>query len=75
MVVELTCTYCGYVTTKDIYSKLGIEKERCMKCNDRHLKIRDRYATDINYYEGCPPFPDEEKTYYITGEGTEDYDD
>lgn len=57
MDIELECTYCGHKWEKTIYNKSSIESERCPKCKDASLKVRDLAKTKVDYYKGSPPFP------------------
>ena len=51
----LTCQYCGnswetnYIPRDRVY---------CSKCNDSAIKIKERSKEKVDFYEGCPPFPE-----------------
>lgn len=53
----IICTYCGKTWTKVVYAMNAIENEKCSKCGDRNLDVRDNSKSKINYYAGSPPFP------------------
>lgn len=56
----LICTYCDHKRITRFYNKLSIKSERCAKCNDKHLKVKDLSYVKIDTYAGSPDF-DEEK--------------
>lgn len=58
MIVELECTYCGKKWQIQSVNQAQIESSKCIKCGDSSLKIRDASKSKIDYYEGCPAFPD-----------------
>lgn len=68
MRVSIECMYCGHKWEKMAYNKQSIEDEKCPKCNDSTLKVKDLEASKIDYYQGSPPFPPkEEKGWTYTG--------
>lgn len=62
------CTYCGDAWSQMVYSKHVPSDLRCALCNDRHIQVKEVSIKKIDYYQGCPPFPEdlEEKSieYY-----------
>lgn len=61
MRVQLSCYYCGNIWIETIYGQSALNNKRCPICNDRHLKHRDMASASVDYYIGCPPFPEEKK--------------
>jgi len=61
MKVEITCTYCGHIWVETVYGKYDLENKRCTngECKDRRLVVKD-IASKIDYYVGCPPFPEKD---------------
>lgn len=61
--MELTCTcqYCGYKWTLKTFSKEAIKSIQCLICKDTNIRVVDDKNSKIDYYEGCPAFP-EKKT-------------
>jgi 5-methylcytosine-specific restriction endonuclease McrA len=57
MKLEFECTYCGHKWNKTAYDKQSVEDEKCPKCKDLTLKVRDVQVSKIDYYQGSPPFP------------------
>lgn len=55
---RLVCQYCdesweiNYFPHKEIY---------CSKCKDTNIKIVKLSTDKIDYYVGCPPFPEKPK--------------
>lgn len=58
-ILHLECTYCGYTYEKEFFYGGTAEFERCAKCKDRHLIIRDKKEVKIDTYAGATPFPEE----------------
>lgn len=54
----IECTYCGYGWVAAFYNKSYLASTTCSKCNDKHLKIKGLEDVKIDYYVGCPPFPE-----------------
>ena len=69
MKLELECTYCGHRWVKDFYNKHSATHERCPHCKDSNLKARDVKESKVDYYQGCPPFPEkkEKDRWNLTG--------
>jgi DNA-directed RNA polymerase subunit RPC12/RpoP len=57
MDIGLECTYCGHKWEKTFYNKHSIEAERCPRCKDASLKVKDLAKTKVDYYQDSPPFP------------------
>lgn len=57
MIVDIECTYCGKKWSRLIYARESLDSEKCSKCNDKNLKVRDQAKSKIDYYGGSPPFP------------------
>lgn len=57
MKFELTCTYCGHVWNEDVYSEYSLNGKKCVKCQDKKIKVKNLTASKVNYYEGAPEFP------------------
>lgn len=53
----IECTYCGHKWEKPVYNKQSIEEEKCVRCGDSNLKVRDASVSKIDAYKGCPAFP------------------
>jgi hypothetical protein len=53
----LECTYCGHKWTKALYSKHTVVAEKCPKCRDSKIKVKDLSVAKVDYYEGSPSFP------------------
>lgn len=76
MIVQLECCYCGYKWEKIVYNKQSVEDEKCPKCSDTSLIVRDATAK-IDPYKGCPSFPDKirGKDWVFGIDGLEEIDD
>jgi hypothetical protein len=61
MQVEIECTYCGHKEQDDVYNQYSLHGRRCKKCKDSNLKFKDLTQTKIDYYQGCPPFPEKKE--------------
>lgn len=59
MKVSIECTYCGHLWIETIYHQSVLEGKTCKNgdCKDRKLIVRD-IKGKIDYYKGCPPFPE-----------------
>jgi hypothetical protein len=58
MKVHIMCRYCGFKLVKEIYGQSSLENEKCIKCGDRDLDVKEFSKSTVDYYQGCPPFPD-----------------
>jgi hypothetical protein len=56
--VLIICQYCGHKTTKVIYNQKSLTDETCDKCDDKNLVVKELSKSKIDFYEGCPPFPE-----------------
>lgn len=68
MKVSIACNYCGKRWESNYNAN---DTTRCSVCGDTNLIIKDA-DKKINYYEGNPPFKEEELTkdidyYFGTG--------
>jgi len=54
--VEITCTYCGYMEERVIFSQSQLEGARCGKCGDKNLKFKNPSESKLDTYSGSPPF-------------------
>ncbi len=63
MMVQLECTYCGKIWKAYAHTKAAIEAMNCTRCGDTSLKITNLEDSKIDYYKGCPPFPEKHKSY------------
>lgn len=62
----LTCKYCDYKFEVEYYSIASAQFDRCKKCGDKNLKIEEITKSKIDYYEGCPPFQnDDDGSYFM----------
>lgn len=61
MKIKITRQYCGYVEIKTVYSTPRKEDLACLKCHDRHTKVKELEASKIDYYAGAPAFKVEEE--------------
>lgn len=52
---EFICLYCGF-TWKLAYTPTNLV---CDKCKDTNIKVVDLQVERVNYYAGCPDFPDD----------------
>jgi hypothetical protein len=71
MKVELHCQYCGYKSEREVFDPKYLKGDRCRKCNDLNLVVRELSAVKIDTYKmdqekkvetfdsyiGCPAFP------------------
>ncbi len=57
MILEIECLYCGYKWERNVYMRTSMDNEKCLKCKDSHLKVRDMNDVKVNYYLGSPDFP------------------
>lgn len=62
MRIELECTYCGRKWEMEIYNRLQVQGVKC-KCGHTKLRSKDM-AGKVDYYKGCPPFPDFDDDFY-----------
>lgn len=53
----LICTYCGKKWERTVYGISNVENERCSKCGDTKIEVRDNSKSKVDYYSGCPAFP------------------
>lgn len=61
MHLHLTCRYCGNKWEAFANSKEAVEYMSCGICGDTGVEVRDATKVQkIDYYVGCPPFPDKE---------------
>lgn len=60
MLMHLTCQYCNHSWKEHFYNKEAIDHSRCPICKDTSLTVRDAASMKdkIDYYAGCPPFPE-----------------
>jgi hypothetical protein len=58
----IECTYCGHKWEKAVYNKQSIEDEKCVRCGDSNLKVRDASVSKVDAYKGCPAFPQKKIT-------------
>lgn len=55
--LEFICEYCNhswqtnYKPNQEVY---------CSVCKDKNIKVIDLARSKIDYYQGCPPFPDDD---------------
>lgn len=61
MEIEFECTYCGKKWKSFPRTQSEVEKTLCDKCGDSTLKVRDASKNKVDYYEGCPPFPEKQE--------------
>lgn len=50
------CRYCNNHWTKHVYSGASPE-EKCLKCGDSNIDVKELSKYKIDSYIGCPPFP------------------
>ena len=55
----LTCLYCNHKWERNLYMGDAFE-EKCGKCGDSNIDVKDLAKTKIDGYLGCKPFPDKE---------------
>lgn len=60
MIASLTCKYCNYSWQDTFYNEMSVKNQRCEKCGDKDLKVRDYKDEIVDYYVGCTPFPEKE---------------
>jgi len=53
---SLECTYCGHNWEE---AKLFYAPS-CSRCGDKKIKVKELASKKIDYYEGCPPFSNNE---------------
>lgn len=77
MKVDIECRYCGYRRIIDVWSKLSLQDERCIQCNDKNFFIRNPESPKVDYYKDDPKFEKEyPKDYDETKEvEIDDYDE
>jgi hypothetical protein len=61
MILALECLYCGHKWEKNAYNAISLESERCPRCKDSNLKVKELSKSKVDYYVGCPPFPKKEE--------------
>jgi len=78
MDIEITCKYCNYKKVKVVYNQNSLIDDKCDKCGDTNLEIRDLSKTKIDGYKGCKPFPEKKDSKkdsdYNVGDGDWPYD-
>ena len=55
--VVIICKYCGFEEIKVVYNKNSLVDQKCGKCGDTDLILKNA-GNKIDQYEGCPPFPE-----------------
>lgn len=62
MRISIECPYCGKKTIEVIYNQDSLLNRVCNNgnCTEKRLIIKD-LSGKVNYYEGCPPFPENER--------------
>lgn len=60
MELLLICRYCDNKWTRNVYGKASLE-EKCVKCGDTNIDVKELSKTKIDSYVGCPPFKEKEK--------------
>lgn len=53
---RLICKYC------DKHSEINYlpqTKQYCSDCKDSNIKVIDLRTDSVDYYAGCPPFPED----------------
>lgn len=61
MLVDVECTYCGQKWEENVYNQSSLHDMKCKYCKDKNLKFKDKDKSKIDYYQGCPPFPEKPK--------------
>jgi DNA-directed RNA polymerase subunit RPC12/RpoP len=57
--ISAECTYCGYKWLQEYYNEYLLLSLKCVKCNDKKLKLKNPSENKINTYDGSPPFKDD----------------
>ena len=52
---KMICRYCNY-TWLTAYLPSVLD---CIKCNDHNIRVVDIKRDTVDYYVGCPPFPED----------------
>jgi hypothetical protein len=60
MKVLLVCRYCAYSWERNMYMGEAFQ-EKCWKCGDTNIDVKDMAKTKIDGYVGCPEFPEKKK--------------
>lgn len=61
MDLQFICRYCDHKWERNVYGTQGLENERCPKCNDLDIQIKDLSKTKIDTYAGAPAFKEKEE--------------
>ena len=56
----IICLYCDHKETRQYFSKSMVKGDKCSRCGDKNLKVKEESSTKIDTYIGCPEFPDTE---------------
>lgn len=55
--IDFECNYCGIVWSE---RKNSIPMDtKCIRCGDHNIVLKERHK--IDYYQGSPPFPEEQE--------------
>lgn len=58
--MQLTCQYCNWKWRLHIYSDSKIEN-KCNKCGDTNITVKELNKTRVDAYQGCPPFEEKKQ--------------
>lgn len=51
------CRYCDHKWRKHVYSNT-VTDEKCLRCGDTNIDVKELSKARIDSYIGCPPFPE-----------------
>ncbi len=60
MKVQIVCQYCDFKWIQAIYSPDNVD-QKCLKCKDTNLVVKDLSKVQLDTYIGCPAFPEEKE--------------
>lgn len=58
MELEAVCNYCGNEWVIKRAFTANPKDVRCPVCSDKSIKFKKLEDKFIDYYQGCPPFPE-----------------
>lgn len=61
MNLKFTCNYCDCKWDLKLYNESSVKNQRCPKCRSYDSKVVKKEDITVDYYVGCPAFPDKKE--------------